>query len=154
MDLEAVIARKPSVAIVDELAHTNIEGAKNPKRFEDVLELLKNGISVITAVNIQHIESLNDVIARATGVHVRETVPDSFFKRADEIIDVDISVDTLRTRLRQGKICAPEKIEQALSNFSARGISPPCMSSLYGRWPCINRCKTTNTASAKVSNRP
>lgn len=121
MDLAAVIERKPAVAIVDELAHTNIEGAKNRKRYEDVLELLANGISVITAVNIQHIESLNDVIARTTGVQVRETVPDNFFKRADEVIDVDVSVDTLRTRLRQGKIYSVEKIEQALNNFFRKG---------------------------------
>lgn len=121
MDLAAVIARKPSVAIVDELAHTNIHGAKNEKRYEDVLDLLENGISVISALNIQHIESLNDVIARTTGVQVRETVPDHFFKRADEVIDVDISVDTLRSRLRQGKIYSVEKIEQALNNFFRKG---------------------------------
>lgn len=121
MNLAAIIARNPAVVIVDELAHTNIEGAKNRKRFEDVLELLENGISVITAVNIQHIESLNDVVARATGVKVRETVPDSFFKRADEIIDVDVSIDTLRTRLRQGKIYSIEKIEQSLNNFFRKG---------------------------------
>lgn len=121
MDLEAVIRRKPAVAIVDELAHTNIEGVKNRKRYEDVSELLDNGISVITAVNIQHIESLNDFIARTTNVQVRETVPDCFFKRADEIIDVDVSVDTLRTRLRQGKIYSVEKIEQSLNNFFRKG---------------------------------
>lgn len=121
MDLEAVIKRKPTVAIVDELAHTNIAGAKNQKRYKDVLELLDNGISVITAINIQHIESLNDVIARTTSVQVRETVPDCFFKRADEIIDVDVSVDTLRTRLRQGKIYSIEKIEQSLNNFFRKG---------------------------------
>jgi two-component system sensor histidine kinase KdpD len=121
MDLAGVIRRKPTVAIVDELAHTNLAGAKNKKRYQDVLELLANGISVITAVNIQHIESLNDVIRRTTGVEVRETVPDCFFKRADEVIDVDVSVDTLRTRLRQGKIYSVEKIEQALSNFFRKG---------------------------------
>ncbi len=121
MDLVAVIARKPAVAIVDELAHTNIHGAKNKKRYEDVHDLLENGISVISALNIQHIESLNDVIARTTGVQVRETVPDHFFKRADEVIDVDISVDTLRSRLRQGKIYSVEKIEQALNNFFRKG---------------------------------
>jgi two-component system sensor histidine kinase KdpD len=121
MDLAAVIERRPAVAIVDELAHTNIDGAKNSRRYEDVLQLLENGISVITAVNIQHIESLNDVIARATGVRVRETIPDCFFKRADEVIDVDVSVDTLRTRLRQGKIYSVEKIEQALNNFFRKG---------------------------------
>ena len=121
MDLEAVIRRKPAVAIVDELAHTNIEGAKNQKRYEDVLELLENGISVITAVNIQHIESLNDVIRRTTQVQVRETVPDCFFQRADEVIDVDVSIDTLRTRLKKGKIYKPEKIQQSLNNFFRKG---------------------------------
>jgi two-component system sensor histidine kinase KdpD len=121
MDIEALIRRNPSVAIVDELAHTNISGSRNTKRYEDILQLLDNGISVITAVNIQHIESLNDIVARTTGVPVRETVPDSFFKRADEVIDVDISIDTLRTRLRQGKIYSIEKIEQALNNFFRKG---------------------------------
>jgi len=121
MNLAAVIERKPAVAVVDELAHTNIEGAKNRKRYEDVLELLENGISVITAVNIQHIESLNDVVQRTTSVQVRETVPDCFFKRADEVIDVDVSIDTLRTRLRQGKIYSVEKIEQSLNNFFRKG---------------------------------
>ncbi len=121
MDLDAVIRRKPAVAIVDELAHTNVLGSNNEKRYQDVYELLDSGISVITAINIQHIESLNDVIARVTGIPVRETVPDSFFRRADEVIDVDISVDTLRTRLRQGKIYSIEKIEQALTNFFRKG---------------------------------
>lgn len=121
MDLDAIIRRDPKVVVVDELAHSNIPGTKNHKRYEDVLELLDNGISVITAVNIQHIESLNDIVARTTGINVRETVPDTFFKRADEIIDVDVSIDTLRTRLRQGKIYAPEKIEQALNNFFRKG---------------------------------
>ena len=121
LDLDAVIARKPAVAIIDELAHTNIAGARNEKRYQDVKEILNNGISVITAVNIQHIESLNDAVQRTTGVQVRETVPDCFFKRADEIIDVDVSVDTLRTRLRQGKIYSVEKIEQSLNNFFRKG---------------------------------
>jgi len=121
MDIDSIIVRKPAVVVVDELAHTNIPGSKNEKRYQDVLDLLDNGISVITAVNIQHIESLNDIVTRTTGIQVRETVPDSFFKRADEIIDVDVSIDTLRTRLRQGKIYKPEKIEQALNNFFRKG---------------------------------
>jgi two-component system sensor histidine kinase KdpD len=121
IDLDAVIARDPQVAIVDELAHTDVPGSKNRKRYEDVLELLSHGISVITAVNIQHIESLNDVVARTTGVRVRETVPDHFFRRADEVVNVDVSVDTLRTRLRQGKIYGVEKIEQSLNNFFRKG---------------------------------
>lgn len=121
MDLEAVIARRPGVAVVDELAHTNIPGSKNHKRYEDVLELLDAGISVITAVNIQHLESLNDAVARTTGVKVRETVPDHFLRRADEVVNVDVSVDTLRTRLRQGRIYGVEKIEQSLNNFFRKG---------------------------------
>ncbi len=121
MDLEAVIARKPAVAIVDELAHTNVPGSKNRKRYEDVLDLLAAGVSVITAVNVQHIESLNDAVARTTGVRVRETIPDSFLQRADEVVNVDVSVDTLRTRLRQGKIYDVEKIEQSLNNFFRKG---------------------------------
>ncbi len=121
MDLDAIIKRRPAVVVVDELAHTNILGTRNEKRYEDVLELLDKGISVITAVNIQHIESLNDVVRRTTNVQVRETVPDCFLKKADELIDIDVSIDTLRTRLRQGKIYSVEKIEQALNNFFRKG---------------------------------
>lgn len=121
LDVEAVIARHPAVAIVDELAHTDVPGSRNRKRYQDVLDLLAAGISVITAVNIQHLESLNDVITRTTGVRVRETVPDYFLRRADEVVNVDVSVDTLRTRLRQGKIYDVVKIEQALNNFFRKG---------------------------------
>jgi len=121
MDVEAVIARHPAVAIVDELAHSNVPGSRNRKRYEDVLDLLNGGVSVITAVNIQHLESLNDVISRTTGVRVRETIPDHFLRRADEVVNVDVSVDTLRTRLRQGKIYDVVKIEQALNNFFRKG---------------------------------
>jgi two-component system sensor histidine kinase KdpD len=121
MDIEAVIARHPEIAIVDELAHSNVPGSKNRKRYEDVLDLLDAGISVITAVNIQHLESLNDVVSRTTGVRVRETIPDHFLRRADEVVNVDVSVDTLRTRLRQGKIYDVVKIEQALNNFFRKG---------------------------------
>jgi two-component system sensor histidine kinase KdpD len=121
MDVDAVIARHPAVAVVDELAHTNVPGSKNHKRYEDVLDLLNAGISVITAVNIQHLESLNDAVARTTGVRVRETIPDHFLRRADEVVNVDVSVDTLRTRLRQGKIYEVEKIQQALNNFFRKG---------------------------------
>ena len=121
MDVDAVMARSPKVAIVDELAHTNVPGSKNRKRYQDVLEILNAGISVITAVNIQHLESLNDVVNRTTGVRVRETVPDHFLRRADEVVNVDVSVDTLRTRLRQGKIYDVVKIEQALNNFFRKG---------------------------------
>ncbi len=121
MDVKAILARKPQVAVVDELAHTNVPGSKNEKRYQDVLELLDAGIHVMTAVNIQHLETLNDAVSRVTGVRVRETVPDTFLHRADEVVNVDVSVEELRTRLRQGKIYKPEKVEQALSNFFRKG---------------------------------
>lgn len=121
LDVDAILDRHPEIVIVDELAHTNVPGSKHPKRYEDVLDILDAGISVITAVNVQHMESLNDAVARITGVQVRETVPDLFFKRANEIVDIDISVEMLRTRLRQGKIYPVEKIQQALNNFFRKG---------------------------------
>jgi len=121
MDLAAVKERRPQVAVVDELAHTNAPGSAHVKRYEDVLALLDAGINVISAVNIQHIESLNDAIASTTGVRVRETIPDWVLKRADEVVNVDVSVETLRERLRQGKIYDPAKIEQALNNFFRKG---------------------------------
>jgi len=121
MDLDAIIARHPQTVLVDELAHTNVPGSKNRKRYEDVLELLEAGINVMTAVNIQHLETLNDAVNRSANTTIRETVPDSFFKRADEVVNIDITVDELRNRLRQGKIYAPEKVEQALANFFRKG---------------------------------
>ena len=121
MDVEAVKARRPRVAIVDELAHTNAPGSTHQKRYEDVLDLLAAGIDVISAVNIQHIESLNDAITSTTGVRVRETIPDWVLKRADEVVNVDVSIDTLRDRLRQGKIYETKKIDQALSSFFRKG---------------------------------
>ncbi len=117
MDLDAVLARKPEVAVVDELPHTNAPGSRHEKRYQDVEELISHGISVITAMNIQHIESLSPLIKRITGVEVRETVPDSFLARADEIVNVDVSVEELRERLREGKIYPAPQAEQALRNF-------------------------------------
>jgi two-component system, OmpR family, sensor histidine kinase KdpD len=121
MNIDAVLARKPAWCIVDELAHSNVPGSRNRKRYEDVLELLDAGINVMTAVNIQHIETLNDAVARSASTQIRETVPDSFLRRANEVINVDITVDELRNRLRLGKIYAPEKVEQALANFFRKG---------------------------------
>jgi two-component system, OmpR family, sensor histidine kinase KdpD len=121
MDVDAIIARHPHTVIVDELAHTNVPGSKNRKRYEDVLELLDAGVDVWTAVNIQHLETLNDAVNRSANTIIRETVPDSFFKRADEVINVDITVEELRSRLREGKIYAPEKVEQSLANFFRKG---------------------------------
>ncbi len=121
MDVDGIIQRRPRVCVVDELAHSNAPGSRNAKRYEDVLELLDAGIHVMTAVNIQHLETLNDAVARATGVRVRETVPDTFLDRADEVINVDVTVEELRSRLREGKIYRPEKVEQALTNFFRKG---------------------------------
>jgi two-component system sensor histidine kinase KdpD len=121
MDVDAIVRRKPQVCVVDELAHTNVPGSRRAKRYEDVLEILDAGVHVMTAVNIQHLETLNDAVARTTGVRVRETVPDTFLDRADEVINVDVTVEELRNRLREGKIYRPEKVEQALSNFFRKG---------------------------------
>jgi two-component system sensor histidine kinase KdpD len=121
MDVDAIVRRQPKVCVVDELAHTNVPGSRHSKRYEDVLDLLEAGIHVMTAVNIQHLETLNDAVARATGVRVRETVPDTFLDRADEVINVDVTVEELRSRLREGKIYKPEKVEQALANFFRKG---------------------------------
>src|SRR5450631_2360519 len=121
MDLDAILARHPQFCIVDELAHTNVPGSKNRKRYEDVLELLDAGINVMTAVNIQHLETLNDSVSRSADTQIRETIPDSFLKRADEVVNVDITVEELRSRLKQGKIYAAEKIEQSLANFFRKG---------------------------------
>lgn len=117
MDLETILSIKPQVVIVDELAHTNVPTSKNQKRYQDVLEIIDNGISVMTAINIQHFESLNDYVNRMTGVKVRETIPDSIMELADEVEVIDISIDSLRERLKQGKIYSKDKIETALNNF-------------------------------------
>ncbi len=120
MDTEAVIARRPQLALIDELAHTNIPGSLREKRYQDVEEILNAGIDVFSTLNIQHIESLNDLVARITGVVVRERVPDRVLEDADEIVVVDVTPETLEERLLEGKIYAPEKIEQSLENFFQR----------------------------------
>jgi two-component system sensor histidine kinase KdpD len=121
MDVDALLVRHPNTVVVDELAHTNVPGSKNRKRYEDVLELLDAGINEMTAVNIQHLETLNDAVNRSANTTIRETIPDSFLKRADEVVNIDITVDELRTRLRAGKIYAAEKVEQSLANFFRKG---------------------------------
>ena len=117
MDLDAVLARKPDVAIVDELAHTNAPGSKNEKRWQDVLDLLAAGISVMTAVNVQHLEGVQDVVKSATGLEVKERVPDRVIRDADAVVNVDLPGPELRDRLKQGKIYPPEQAAQALENF-------------------------------------
>jgi two-component system sensor histidine kinase KdpD len=117
MDVDAILARRPEVAVVDELAHTNVPGSRHERRYQDVEELVQAGINVITALNIQHLEGLGPMMKRVTGVGVRETVPDTFLARADQIVDVDVSVEALRERLREGKIYPQHQVEQALRNF-------------------------------------
>src|SRR5674476_725272 len=117
MDLDAIIARRPQIVLVDELAHTNVPGSRHPKRYLDVEELLNHGIDVYTTVNIQHIESLNDVVAQITRVRVRETVPDSVFDRADAIELVDLTPDDLIQRLKDGKVYVPKQAERALEHY-------------------------------------
>ena len=121
MDLDALIARHPQIALVDELAHTNAPGSRHPKRYLDVEELLSHGIDVYTAVNIQHIESLNDVVAQITHVRVRETVPDSVFDRADAIELIDLTPDDLIQRLKEGKVYVPKQAERALEHYFSPG---------------------------------
>lgn len=117
LDLQAVINLRPEVVIVDELAHTNIEGSKNEKRWQDVLEILDAGINVISAVNIQHIESLNEDVKEITHVEVKERIPDSVLTQADEVVNIDLTAEELITRLKDGKIYDSSKIQTALNNF-------------------------------------
>jgi two-component system sensor histidine kinase KdpD len=117
MDVAAIINLRPEVVIVDELAHSNIEGSKNEKRWQDVMDILAAGINVISALNIQHIESLNEEVKQITGIEVQERVPDSVLAQADEVVNIDLTSDELISRLKEGKIYPAEKIEAALNNF-------------------------------------
>jgi two-component system sensor histidine kinase KdpD len=117
LDVQAVLNLHPEVVIVDELAHTNIEGSKNEKRWQDVMDILDAGINVISALNIQHIESLNEEVKSITGIEVTERVPDNVLKQADEVVNIDLTADELITRLKEGKIYTPEKVATALNNF-------------------------------------
>ena len=117
MDLDALLARRPDVAVVDELAHTNVPGGRHEKRYQDVGELLDAGITVVGTLNVQHLESLHDLVLRETDVDVRERVPDRFLHRADEIVVIDLAPEDLQERLREGKVYPPRKVEQALAGF-------------------------------------
>ena len=121
MDADAILRRKPAVVLVDELAHTNIEGSKHPKRYQDVIDLLDAKIDVLSTMNVQHIESLTPMIERITGVHVRETVPDWVVQRAGEIVMADLTPEALQTRMRRGDIYPIERAERAIGNFFRRG---------------------------------
>ena len=117
MDTQAIVNLRPEIVVVDELAHTNIEGSENPKRWQDVMQILDAGISVISAVNIQHIEGLNEVVEEITGIEIRERVPDSVLAMADEVVNIDLTADELIDRLKAGKIYKPDKVAAALNNF-------------------------------------
>jgi two-component system, OmpR family, sensor histidine kinase KdpD len=117
MDVEGLLERKPQLVLVDELAHTNVPGQKNEKRYDDIEELLQAGINVISTMNVQHLESVNDLVERLTGVRVKERVPDWVLREADEVILVDVTPEVLRERLKSGKIYSRDKIEQSLDNF-------------------------------------
>jgi two-component system sensor histidine kinase KdpD len=117
MDVDALLARRPTVCLVDELAHTNAPGSRNPKRYQDVEDLLRAGIHVITTVNIQHLESLYDEVERATGVKVKERLPDRVLAEADQIVNIDVSAEDLLERLKSGKVYPPDRAERALANF-------------------------------------
>ena len=117
LDTDAVIARRPQVVLIDELAHTNIPGSKNAKRWQDIEEILDAGITVITNLNIQHLESLNDVVRQITGVTQRETVPDEVVRRADQVELVDMAPEALRRRMAHGNIYPAEKVDAALANY-------------------------------------
>jgi two-component system sensor histidine kinase KdpD len=117
MDLDAILRRKPTVVLVDEFAHTNSPGSKNHKRYEDVLELLDAGINVITTLNVQHLESLYNVIEVATGIKVKERIPDTIVAQADQIINIDLPAEDLIDRLKAGKIYPPDRVERAMGNF-------------------------------------
>jgi two-component system sensor histidine kinase KdpD len=120
MDTEAIIARRPQLVLVDELAHTNVPGSEFQKRYQDINQILAAGIDVYSTVNIQHLESLNDLVLRISGIVVRERIPDTVLEDADEVVVVDVTPETLQERLQEGKIYAPEKIDQALNNFFQR----------------------------------
>src|SRR5690606_26487500 len=115
--LDAALARRPALVLVDELAHSNVPGSRHPKRWQDVDELLANGINVYSTLNVQHLESLNDVVGGITGIRVHETLPDTFFDRADEVVMVDTPAEELLARLKAGKVYLGAQAERAASNF-------------------------------------
>lgn len=130
MDLDAIIRLHPEIVVVDELAHTNVNGSRNEKRWQDVMALLDEGINVISAVNIQHIESLNEQVRQITGIEIRERIPDNVLRQADEVVNIDLTAEDLITRFKNGKIYAPDKVRTLCPIFSVRKIF-----SNYANWP-------------------
>jgi two-component system sensor histidine kinase KdpD len=154
MDVDAVLARRPQVALVDELAHSNVPGCRHEKRWQDVEELLEAGITVITTVNIQHLESLNDVVQEITGVAQRETVPDEVVRRADQIELVDMTPEALRRRMAHGNIYQPDKVDAALNNYFRVGNPPPCARWACCGWPTRSMISSTGTGPTTTSPTP
>lgn len=145
LDLDALLARKPRLALIDELAHRNVPGSRHERRWQDIVELLDAGIDVYTTVNIQHLESLNDIVLRITGVRVSETVPDAVFDRLRDIVLVDLPPRELIERLQQGKVYLPSRPRRRCRRFSRHPISPRCAS-----W----RCRPLPTASTAICATP
>ena len=158
MDLPAILTRKPEIVLVDELAHTNVPGLEHEKRYQDVEEILTAGISVMTTVNIQHFESVQEIVTRVTGVDVQERVPDRLLRQADAIVNVDLPSEELRQRLAAGKIYPKERINQALENFfreenlasSSRASSAPAASARAPStgWTCSATARSCTKALA------
>lgn len=121
LDVDAVLERRPALVLIDEMAHTNVPGSRNPKRWQDIDEILDAGIDVLTTINVQHLESLNDVVEQITGIVQRETVPDAVVRRAEQVELVDITPEALRRRMVHGNVYAPEKVGSALSNYFRTG---------------------------------
>jgi two-component system sensor histidine kinase KdpD len=154
MDLDAVLARQPAVALVDELAHTNAPGSRNTKRWQDIEELLEAGITVLSTVNVQHLESLNDVVERITGIAQRETVPDEVVRRAERVELVDIIPEALRRRLAHGNVYPANRIDAALSNYFRPATSPRCTSSRCCGWLTRSTSRCGATAPSSTSPTP
>ncbi len=154
MDVDAVLARRPAVVLVDELAHTNAPGSRHDKRAGDVEELRAAGIDVVTTVNIQHLESLNDEVERITGVRQRETVPDEVVRTADQIQLVDMSPDALRRRLAHGNVYRPRTSTPRSPPTSASATSPRCASWRCCGWPTASTTRSATTAAPTASRTP
>ena len=153
MDVDAILARKPQLCVVDELAHTNAPGSRHEKRYQDVLDLLDAGISVLTAVNIQHLETLNDAVSRVTGVRVRETVPDTFLDRADEVVNVDVTVRNSTPACARERCTSPRRSSRRSRISSGRRTCRRCASSRCARSPTKSARRRPRIGSARVWSR-
>jgi two-component system sensor histidine kinase KdpD len=149
MDTDAVIARRPQVAVVDELAHTNVPGSRHAKRWQDIDDLLDAGITVLSTVNIQHLESVNDVVQTITGVPQRETVPDQVVRAAEQVELVDITPEALRRRMAHGNVYAPTRSTRRSGTTSGSATSPRC-----ANWPCCGSRRRSTSSSTGIGSSP